>query len=205
MEIPIVVNEDEINVAGFVDQIDLSVDVGPPGRRGSITFTGSGTPPTSPDSSVTDIYGMVDIFEPGDLYIKTGGSMTYYAYLYIYQQFPAGNAWTAICPLQPALYSDVLSFAFTAGASAAVTIPISDIFGTDTTTAVAADFIITANVIANDTNAYALSVKTVTKYNSSGSDYIDVVLNGRQISTVPTVTNLAATVSVNLSIGIRSA
>lgn len=202
MELPIVVSVDELNVGGFVDQIDLSVDVGPQGRRGSITFAGNTIPPASPNSSVTDIYGMVDMFEPGDLYIKTGSGTPYYAYLYIYQQQPGGNVWTPICPLQPTLYTDVLQFSFTAGASATKSIPFTAIFGTATTTVPATDFIITATAVENDTNVYVFSVKTVAVNNGAGM--LEVVLNGRTLGAT-TVAQSSGAITVNLSVAIKSA
>lgn len=201
MEIPIVVSETEINVAGFVDQIDLSVDVGPEGRRGSITFSGPGLPPSSPNSSVTDIYGMVDVFEPGDLYIQTGSGTPNYAYLYIYQQQPGGDVWTAICPLQPHLYNSDLQFTFTAGVSDEKTILLDDIFGTATTTVPATDFIIQATAVMNDTNVHVFSVKSVAVDNGNG--LLKIILNGRTLGAT-TVANASGNITINLSIGIKN-
>jgi hypothetical protein len=201
MEIPIVVTETEINVAGFVDQIDLSVDVGPRGRRGSITFAGSTLPPTSPDSSVTDIYGMVDVFEPGDLYVRTGTGAPNYAFLYIYQQQPGGNTWSPICPLQPYLYNERRSITFTTGLSAEVQVALTDIFGTAVTSVPATDFIIQATAVMNDTNAYNFSVKTVAVDNGAG--LLRFFLNGRTLAAT-TVANASGAITINLSIGIQN-
>lgn len=201
MEIPIVVTETEVNIAGFVDQIDLSVDVGPQGRRGSITFSGFGVPPNSPNSSVTDIYGMVDVFEPGDLYIQTGSGTPNYAYLYIYEQHPGGNVWRTVCPLQPALYNSDLTFAFTDGVSAEKTILLTDILGTETTTLPDTDFIIQTTAVMNDTNVYAFSVKTVAVDNANG--LLRVVLNGRQFGPT-TVANASGNIVINFSVGIKN-
>lgn len=201
MEIPIVVTETEINVAGFVDQIDLSVDVGPQGRRGSITFAGVGAPPSAPNSTVTDIYGMVDIFEPGDLYIRTGSGTPNYAYLYIYQQQPGGNEWSSICPLQPNLFNAQRQLTFTAGVSAEETISFNSIFGTSTTAIPADEFVIQATAVMNDTNVYVFSVKTVVVDNGAG--LLRVVLNGRTLDAT-TVANASGDIDINLSIGIQN-
>lgn len=201
MELPIVVSVDEFNVGGFVDQIDLSVDVGPQGRRGSITFAGTDTPPVTPDASVTDFYGMVDIFEPGDLYIQTGSGTPYYAYLYIYQQQPGGNVWTPICPMQPNLYMGLQTFAFTAGVSSEEPILLNNILGTTITAIPASDFIVTATAVVSDTNSYALSVKTVTVDNDN--NVLKIVLNGRTLAAT-TLANTSGDLPVNLSIGIKS-
>lgn len=201
MEIPIVVTEDEINVAGFVDQIDLSVDVGPQGRRGSITFSGPGSPPTAPDSSVTDIYGMVDVFEPGDLYIQTGSGTPNYAYLYIYQQHPGGNTWEPICPLQPALYNSDLVFTFTSGVSNAIEISLEDILGTTTTAIPGSDFILQATAAMNDSDVYIFSVKSAVVNNGTG--LLSVVLNCKKIAGT-TITAPTGNITVNTSIGIKN-
>ena len=42
IEVPIVVNDEEVSVATFVDQVNVQVDIGPPGVRGSLIFTGVG-------------------------------------------------------------------------------------------------------------------------------------------------------------------
>lgn len=202
MELPIVVSVDELNIGGFVDQIDLSVDVGPQGRRGSITFAGSGAPPTNPTSAVTDIYGMVDTFEPGDLYINTGVGPLY-AYLYIYQQAPGGDVWTPICPLSPTLYHSKLSFTFAAGTSATKNIDFNSIFGTSTTALSASDFIITATAVdSGGSNVHVVTVKTVTVNNGAGR--LEVVLTGRTLGAT-TVANASGAIDINLAVGIRSA
>lgn len=201
MELPIVVSVDEFNVGSFVNQIDLSVDVGPEGRRGSITFAGSGTPPETPTAAVTDIYGMVSIFEPGDLYIRTGTGTPYYAYLYIYQQNPGGNEWVPICPLQPDLYNNEVTLAFTAGVSAEIEIPFTDIFGTDTTSLAAADFIIQATCVDSGTDVHVAGIKTVTVDNGNG--VLKLVFNGRTLGAT-TVANASGSIVTKLSIGVKS-
>lgn len=201
MELPIVVSVDELNVGAFTNQIDLSVDVGPEGRRGSITFAGSGAPPSTPNSSVTDIYGMVDIFEPGDLYIRTGSGTPYYAYLYIYQQQPGGNVWTPICPLQPELYNGQLTFTFTTGVSAEIEIDLYDIFGTSTTAVPAVDFIIQATSVVSTSDVHVFSVKDVTVDNVNG--LLKFKLNGRTLGAT-TVANASGSIVANISIGVKS-
>lgn len=201
MELPIVVSVDELNVGSFVDQIDLSVDVGPEGRRGSITFAGSGAPPETPNTAVTDVYGMVSIFEPGDLYIRTGSGTPYYAYLYIYQQNPGGNEWVPICPLQPDLYNNQLTLVFTAGASAQVDIPFEDIFGTATTALAATDFIIQATGVDSGTDVHVIGVKTVNPNNGTGM--LEIVFNGRTLDAT-TVANASGNVYANVTIGVKS-
>lgn len=200
MELPIVVSVDELNVGAFVSQLDLSVDVGPQGRRGSITFAGNGAPPTNPTTEVTNIYGMVDTFLPGDLYINTGVGAKY-SYLYIYQANPLGDEWVAICPINPILYYSKLSFTFTAGASATKNIPLTSIFGTSTTAIPASDFIISAVALDSGTNVHVFSVKSIAVDNGAGN--LDVVLNGRTLAAT-TVANASGAIEILFSVGVKS-
>lgn len=100
MEIPIVVTETELNIAGFTDQIDLAVDIGPEGPRGSLIFTGSEQPPTTPPES-DPMFNNVDMFQSGDLYIRTMDGAD--SWLYKYKEAPGGAEWEQLFTVPPPL------------------------------------------------------------------------------------------------------
>ena len=196
MEIPIVVSEDEINIAGFVNALDLSVDVGPPGNRGSLIFAGAATPTTSPITTPVDAaYGTVNYFQTGDLYIKLG--QPNHGYLYIYVQEPGGEVWTPLFPVQRSIYYGTHAATFTDGVSAAVSVPLEDIIGSEAAPTYD-KFKVLVTADENDTNAYVVSVKTVTVNGTN----LDIVFNARTISNVPAVALSSGSIDLNLSIGV---
>lgn len=200
MEIPIIVNDNEINIAGFANTIDLSVDVGPKGKRGAIIFSGTQIPTTSPITTpVSSAYGTINSFQAGDLYIKVGQPNN--GYVYIYTDEPGLSEWLPLLPIANNIYYMSQVTTFTNGQSSTISIPLSDIIGSGA--APTADkFKVIPAIQNNDTNSYSVSVKTV----SISSTYLQVVLNARTISnaTTPVITRTSGDVTVNLSIGVIS-
>ena len=96
-EIPIIVSDDEIIVAGNVDEIELRVDVGAEGDRGAIFFTGDGEPGDIPDIG-SQSWGNVTQYRIGDLYLQTN---TVEGDIWNYKNFPGGPAWVKVFKLSP--------------------------------------------------------------------------------------------------------
>ena len=69
-ELPIVVSNTDVTVAGFVSDIEVALDIGPEGQRGSLIFSGSGDPPADPSGTDPIIAG-ISQFEIGDIYMDT--------------------------------------------------------------------------------------------------------------------------------------
>jgi len=92
-ELPVVVSSDSVTVAGFASVVDLSVDVGARGTRGSILFSGSGVPPAVPPGN-DEIFNGINQFRVGDLYINTAPGS--YGDVYQYRDETGGAAWSKI-------------------------------------------------------------------------------------------------------------
>jgi hypothetical protein len=112
----VLVSNDDITVLGPPPIVELLVDIGPQGTRGSQFFVGVGDPNT------------VDIGQSpnlNDIYINTspGGSL---GYLYQYQASPGGNSWVEVLDIYPSVYSTNYDVTFDVG-SAEVVIPVADI------------------------------------------------------------------------------
>lgn len=201
IEVPIVVNDNEVNVATFIDSIDLQVDVGPPGVRGSVIFSGVGSPEskTMPPSPTADpVFQGVSEIRINDFYIDVASSG--YAWLWQYQPSPLG--WTLVTRLNPPTYSSKHLISFTSGASSAVSIPLEDILGTTTTSLTAEQFVVNVNAIPTTpgTTTYIVNPTSIAIVGSN----LDVVFHLRALSTtavsVPgSVTNLNCQVSIGVS------
>lgn len=91
-EIPIVVSTNEVTVAGFVDQVQLELDVGQRGQRGSRIFSGPSSPLSLPADS--PYWGGYTQFVLGDLFIVT--QSTGIGDVYEYINPPGGPPWVKI-------------------------------------------------------------------------------------------------------------
>jgi hypothetical protein len=118
MSLDVVLNTPEITILGPPDSIDLRLEVGPRGLRGSRIFSGVGAPATNPT--------IVDPIN-GDLYIRTDPT----AAGYVYQYLPSVTGqlqWVTIFSLNQLIYNARENVNFSAG-TANITIPLYFIFG----------------------------------------------------------------------------
>lgn len=204
MEIPIVVEANEINVAGFVTSIDLATDVGPQGDRGAVIFAGPAAPTASPSTTpLSAVYGVVNQFQSGDLYIKTASPN--YGWTYIYQNQPSGGAWAPIVPMQLTgaggiIYTGTHSASFSSGL-ATVSIDMLDVLGRDTDLPAASDFFVTATVQENDTLHYITSIKSISV---TVSATLDIVLKGASYNATTWSVLDSTSIDVNFSIGVSA-
>jgi hypothetical protein len=117
----VVLSNDDLTVLAGPSTIELLVDIGPTGTRGSKFFVGVGNP-----NSVTLSNKILN-----DLYINSAPGSDY-GYLYQYISQPGGSSWVEVLRLNPTVYSKLHTVTFASGTSAyagngSVVIPISDI------------------------------------------------------------------------------
>jgi hypothetical protein len=125
----VLLSNDDITVLGPPPIIEVLVDIGPKGDRGSQFFVGVGNP---------NIVSIGQTPNLNDLYINTspGGEL---GYLYQYQSSPGGDSWVQVLDIYPSVYSVNYDVTFEAGA-AEVIIPIADIVTVTGTPLVAENF-----------------------------------------------------------------
>ena len=111
----------DLTVYGGPAAIDLSVDVGTQGIRGSKSWIGSGDPAIA-------LVGQ-DI-KIGDWYINTNTSQTYYSWLYQYVEEVGSPVWVPALKLNPPQYSVIATTTFTSGATT-ITIPVKNLTTVD--------------------------------------------------------------------------
>lgn len=95
----VLVNNADITVLGPPTSIEIEVDRGAKGDRGTKTFYGSLDPNTLTNSQFETNYGYVPVY--GDLFINTSSGSNYGRY-YMYSYAPGGDEWTAVFSLQTA-------------------------------------------------------------------------------------------------------
>ena len=112
----VIINEESISVIAPPDSIELVLDAGPKGDRGSQIFIGAGNP-----NSVS--IGQTIKFN--DLYINASPG-TNYGYLYQYVSQPGGATWVEKLKVSPTIYTLVHNTVYTDG-EAQIFIPVANI------------------------------------------------------------------------------
>lgn len=117
----VLLGNDDLTVFGPPEVVELLVDIGPKGDRGSQTYVGSGDPNTL--MSGTTIFGKQVFLN--DLYINTSPGADY-GYMYQYVSQPGGNLWVEILRINPTIYSKRFLTTYDNGVGQII-IPISNI------------------------------------------------------------------------------
>ena len=117
----VVLSNDDLTILAGPPTIELLVDIGPTGTRGSKFFVGIGNP--------NSLSGLGQILN--DMYIDTAPGPNY-GYLYQYISEPGGSSWVEVLRVNPTIYSKLHTVNFNAGSLAyagtgTIVIPITDI------------------------------------------------------------------------------
>lgn len=120
--IEVLLSNDDITVLGPPEIVELSLDIGAKGVRGSQFFVGSGNPNSISIGQTPELNDMFINVSPGPNY----------GYMYQYVSQPGGNTWVEVLRINPAIYSENHLATFAAGTgsatgSASIIIPISNI------------------------------------------------------------------------------
>jgi hypothetical protein len=152
MSLSIPVNTDDLAIIAPPETIEVAVDIGPTGQRGSKVFVGTGDP-----NSIT-VGGTIfsETIYLNDLYINVSPG-TDYSYMYQYVSVPGTNQWETILKINPALHARLdTTVDFTSG-TATVTVPISSIATVSGSPFVASDFNIQHNIKYSDLISSSIS------------------------------------------------
>lgn len=150
MAIDVLLNTDDIVVFGPPEVVEVLVDIGPSGTRGSQVFVGVGDP------NLVEI-GQTPILN--DLYINTSPGADY-GYMYQYVSEPGGDTWIQILKINPTIYSQNHLTTFTDGA-ASIVIPIADIVTVTGTPLTAENFNIQYAISHDNPVASTMAVPTL--------------------------------------------
>lgn len=120
MAINTVISNDDLTVLGPPTSIDLQLDIGPAGTRGSIFYSGSGDPNVNTSQFTSNPPNL------NDIYIRTDLGANY-GTVYKYTSLPAGSQWQSILKFQPINYNDIRNITFTSG-SATTTVILDDFY-----------------------------------------------------------------------------
>jgi len=150
----VLLDNDDITVLGPPEIVELLVDVGATGTRGSQIFVGIGDP------NVVEI-GQTPLLN--DLYINASPGADY-GYLYQYVSQPGENLWIEILELNPTIYSVNHTTTYVNGI-AQVVIPISNI--TSATSLTASNFSVQFSIVNDNPVAASMSIPALAGGNTN--------------------------------------
>lgn len=116
----ILLENDDITVLGGPEQVEVSVDIGEKGERGSRFFVGYGDPNEEgviPDGEQIAL---------GDVFVNAS-TASRYGWLYIYLRTPSGNSWVQTLKLQPSVYVRDVDVLLNSSGEGNISIPLSSI------------------------------------------------------------------------------
>jgi hypothetical protein len=147
----VLLSNDDITVLGPPSIIELLVDIGPSGTRGSQVFVGVGDP-----NSI--VIGQTPLLN--DLYINTspGGEL---GYMYQYVSEPGGDTWIKVLDLNPSIYSINYEAIFSAGTTS-ITISIADIVEVTGSPLTADNFNVQHSITHSNPIASSISIPALT-------------------------------------------
>jgi hypothetical protein len=181
----VLLSNDDITVLGPPEIVELLIDVGPVGDRGSQIFVGAGNP------NEVEI-GQTPILN--DLYLNIAAGEEY-SYIYQYVSEPGGNTWIAVLKMNPVLYSKINEITFTGG-NATLTIAIADIASLTGTSLTANNFNVQYNILNSNPIASSIEIPTLVD-----PDYLVINFHAVKYSS-STWSNLSGAVKINLFISI---
>jgi hypothetical protein len=153
----VVLSNDDLTVLSGPETIELLVDIGPTGTRGSKVFVGVGNP-----NSVAISTKILN-----DLYINSAPGSDY-GYLYQYVSEPGGDTWVEVLKISPSIYSKNHTVTFASGTSAdsgsgTIVVPITDI--TAVTGLDADNFSVQYSIVNSNPLASSLASVTISSTN----------------------------------------
>lgn len=148
----VLLSSDELTVIGGPEIVDVSVDFGPQGTRGSYFFAGIGNP------NEIDIGADPNV---GDIYINTQSTTETASYIFQYQNEPGGPVWNQIVKLYPNIYATNKTDTFVNGLME-INIPVINIVKLTTAqTLTSSNFNIQHNVLSSNPVSSSISIGEV--------------------------------------------
>jgi len=156
MSLSIPVNTDDLAIIAPPEIIEVAVDIGPTGQRGSKVFVGTGDPNTK---------DFTETIYLNDLYINVSPG-TDYSYMYQYISVPGANQWESILKVNPALHARLdTTVDFTSGTSGTILVPISSIVTVTGAPLIASNFNVQHNIKYSDLVSSSISNVSVSGSN----------------------------------------
>lgn len=163
---------DDLTILGGPASIDVQLDFGSEGQRGSRIFVGEG----NPNNGSTIIGQSINLF---DMYINLHTLDEDYLYLYQYQNVDGVNTWVELVKLIPNQFSGSYSKVFTSGVTT-IDIPILAI--TSIPEPEASNFAVQASITGINPIAHAVSIQGISVDPSTQIENLNISINASELS-----------------------
>jgi hypothetical protein len=158
----VLVASEDLTVLGGPTQLEVNVDFGPPGKRGSLFFVGFGNPNDS--LSDPDNIAGIEVLEK-DVFINVSRSDSEFAFLYQY----TNGQWEIAANILPTLFSQNVSRTFVNG-ECTVLLNVNNIVNINTVQNLSAsNFNVQYNILNSDILGSSM---TIGELATSGSDTV---------------------------------
>jgi len=150
----VLLSNDDVTVLGPPAIIELQLDIGAQGTRGSKFFVGAGDPNTQ---TIDDELGGQALLL-NDLYVNVSPGSEY-GYVYQYLAEPGGNIWDEVLRLNPTVFAKNYQVTFSSG-NGSITIPIADITDLSAGSLTASNFNIQYSIVHDSPTACVINSVT---------------------------------------------
>lgn len=172
----VLLSNDDLSVLGGPETVNVEVDFGPEGTRGSQIFVNTGKPVIGGDG-LTALAPDCQLF---DLYINILSSDDEYQYVYQLQNVLGTATWVKLFKLVSNIYSKNYTTVSFVNGEASINIPVAEILPSDFVgTASSENFNIQHNVLNQFPVASAVSVGEIA--NSGGALVLPITLTAHEL------------------------
>lgn len=190
MSLDIILNNPEISILGPPDSVNVQLDIGPQGIRGSKLYSGVGEPASNP--TITDV-------NINDIYIRTDPSGSGYVYQYL-PGVTGAPQWTVVLQLNQLVYNARESVVFSEGVGTLV-IPIYYIVGNFVQSLVLSDLV----VVFSAEYDKPTSISLVSKLKINGDTDIELEFIGKEYNEALSAwVDIDTSVVINMTISVAS-
>jgi hypothetical protein len=166
----VLISTDDLTVIGGPASIDVALDFGSTGDRGSKIFVGSGNP-NNPSTVIGQTPQLLD------MYINILSSDEEYSYMYQYQNIVSGNTWVKLVKLMPNTYSDKINNVSFVNGEWTTNLPI---VGLSTNTIISPENLNVQYSISGGTNPIASSITFGNLVRDNGLITLPVIINAKE-------------------------
>jgi hypothetical protein len=168
----VLVSTDDITVLGGPASLDVEVNFGPDGQRGSLILVGNGKP-NDPSTVIGETPQTYDMF------INILSADDEYMYIYQYLNLGIANSWVKLMKLTPNTYSVNYSSSFTDG-TVTINIPITNIvpsYPELLANITSASFNVQCNITSQDPLSFGLSLGEIIIDPVSSTQILPITIN----------------------------
>lgn len=198
MSVDVLVNTEDITVLGSPPIVEVKLDIGATGQRGSRVFVGTGNPNIFTSSTGNNYTIFSQPLYINDLYINNSAGQEY-SYMYQFISSLGTNSWVPILKINPTLYSKTFTAEFIDGESN-ITFLVSDIVESSGTPLTAENFSIQYSISYSKPTSSSISGVSIANIGGADNLSIDFIAHELDTGVWQAINQPAVTISLLITI-----